>query len=216
MIVECSQIVFVVGDGRGLWRISGFGRDPWGGNQICSPPSFSFPNTHSLCNIGPTLSYYRKLRIPAQCRHVHVLFTLTCNSVEVHGTAAQKTVLQDISISLLTSFCSKMGWLVWLVQIFPLAESFGHWITVTGEEPPSAWLFQRKIYRSTFGSNFKNVLKPAIYPQQSRSANGGEPQFSGGTIALMAHQRSSSSLLSGLDVSRLEPYRLGLSPIHGF
>ena len=144
-----------------------------------------------------------------------MLFTLTCNSVEVHGTAAQKTVLQDISISLLTSFCSKMGWLVWLVQIFPLAESFGHWITVTGEEPPSAWLFQRKIYRSTFGSNFKNVLKPAIYPQQSRSANGGEPQFSGGTIALMAAhlgQRSSSSLLSGLDVSRLEPHRLGLSP----
>ena len=35
-----------------------------------------------------------------------------------------------------------------------------------------------------------------------------------GTIALMAHlgQRSSSSLLSGLDVSRLEPHRLGLSP----
>ena len=133
-----------------------------------------------------------------------MLFTLTCNSVEVHGTAAQKTVLQDISISLLTSFCSKMGWLVWLVQIFPLAESFGHWITVTGEEPPSAWLFQRKIYRSTFGSNFKNVLKPAIYPQQSRSANGGEPQFSGGTIALMAHLTQAFLLQPFIGSRRLE------------
>ena len=84
-----------------------------------------------------------------------------------------------------------VGWFGWYrFSLWP----FGHWITVTGEEPPSAWLFQRKIYRSTFGSNFKNVLKPAIYPQQSRSANGGEPQFSGGTIALMAAhlgQRSS-------------------------
>ena len=155
-----------------------------------------------------------------------MLFTLTCNSVEVHGTAAQKTVLQDISISLLTSFCSKMGWLVWLVQIFPLAESFGHWITVTGEEPPSAWLFQRKIYRSTFGSNFKNVLKPAIYPQQSRSANGGEPQFSGGTIALMAAHLTQAFLLQPFIGSRRleigaiqigsQPYtRILASPIIG-
>ena len=106
-------------------------------------------------------------------------------------------------------------WVGWLVEILLLVEGSGHWITVTGVKPPSVWLFQRKIYRSpAFGSNFKNVLKPAIYPQQSRSANGGEPQFSGGTIALMAHlgQRSSFSLLSGLDVSRLEPHRLGLSP----
>ena len=123
----------------------------------------------------------------------------------------QKTVwrIQDISISLLTSFCSTLGCLV----------GCGHWMTVTGEEPPSVWLFQRKIYRSAFGSNFKNVLKPAIYPRQSRSANG-EPQFSwvGGTIALMGHLgQSVPPLLSGLDVSRLEPlHRLGLSPTRDF
>ena len=64
-------------------------------------------------------------------------------------------------------------WVGWLVEILLLVEGSGHWITVTGVKPPSVWLFQRKIYRSpAFGSNFKNVLKPAIYPRQSRSANG--------------------------------------------
>ena len=64
-------------------------------------------------------------------------------------------------------------WVGWLVEILLLVEGSGHWITVTGVKPPSVWLFQRKIYRSpAFGSNFKNVLKPAIYPRGSRSANG--------------------------------------------
>ena len=60
---DCGNCAVVRDVLRIVARISGFGRGPWGGNQICSPPSLSFPN--SLCNIGPTLSYYRKLRIPA-------------------------------------------------------------------------------------------------------------------------------------------------------
>ena len=45
------------------------------------------------------------------------------------------------STSQLTRFCLRIGWLV-------LVGSFGHWITVTKEESPPVWLFQRKIYRS--------------------------------------------------------------------
>ena len=71
---------------------------------------------------------------------------------------------------------------------------------------------------AAFGSNFKNVPKPAIYPPCSRSANGeslnsvGNNCFDGAAPA----PRSAFLLLSGLDVSRLEPHRLGLSRIGRF
>ena len=71
---------------------------------------------------------------------------------------------------------------------------------------------------AAFGSNFKNVPKPAIYPPCSRSANGeslnsvGNNCFDGAAPA----PRSAFPLLSGLDVSRLEPHRLGLSRIGRF
>ena len=113
------------------------------------------------------------------------------------------------STSQLTRFCLRIGWLV-------LVGSFGHWITVTKEESPPVWLFQRKIYRP---QQLLGQISRMFSSRQSILDRAGLPTvIQLGTIALMAHlgQRSSFSLLSGLDVSRLEPHRLGLSRIGRF
>ena len=113
-------------------------------------------------------------------------------------------------------------WVGWLVEILLLVEGSGHWITVTGVKPPSVWLFQRKIYRSpAFGSNFKNVLKPAIYPRQSRSANGdsvGNNCFDGapGSAFLLQPFIGSRRLEIGATQIGSQPYtRILASPIIG-
>ena len=113
-------------------------------------------------------------------------------------------------------------WVGWLVEILLLVEGSGHWITVTGVKPPSVWLFQRKIYRSpAFGSNFKNVLKPAIYPRGSRSANGdsvGNNCFDGapGSAFLLQPFIGSRRLKIGATQIGSQPYTWILaSPIIG-
>ena len=103
-----------------------------------------------------------------------------------------------------------VGWVGWYrFSLWPRA-------LVTGLLSQERNLHQRGFSKGRYiGQQLLGQISRMFSSRQSILDRAGLPTvIQLGTIALMAHlgQRSSFSLLSGLDVSRLEPHRLGLSP----